>query len=326
MQQTAEKSHYRQFSVAPMMAWTDRHYRMLARSISRHAVLYTEMVTTGALRHSDPARHLDYNAQEHPVVLQVGGSEPDDMAYAAELAERWGYAAVNINCGCPSPRVQRGAFGACLMQTPETVAACAKAMQAASSLPVTVKCRIGVDRDDAYEPLLHFVSTLADVGVSHFDVHARKAWLDGLSPAQNREIPPLRYGYVKRLKSELPALTIILNGGLSDWETVEREWVSLDGVMVGREAYRNPWFLADVDRQVAGEAGPVSRMAVAAAYRDYVLDQIDAGVPLMACCKHVLGLFNGLPGARQFRRQLSEHGPRAPTDIGVLDRALECVA
>lgn len=309
-----------------MMAWTDRHYRMLARLISRHAVLYTEMVTTGALRHGDPTRHLDFDAREQPVVLQVGGSEPANMAHAASLAERWGYAAVNINCGCPSPRVQRGAFGACLMQTPDTVAACARAMRSATALPITVKCRIGVDRDEAYEPLQRFVETLAAAGISHFDVHARKAWLDGLSPAQNREIPPLRYDLVRRLKADYPSLTVILNGGLRDWDTIDRERGPLDGVMVGREAYQNPWFLAEVDQRVGADAASRDRMAVALAYRDYVVEQLDAGVPLMRCCKHVLGLFNGLRGARQFRRHLSEHGPRAPADIGVLDRALECVA
>lgn len=311
------------FSVAPMMAWTDRHYRVLARLISRRAVLYTEMVSAAALRHGDLGRHLDFDHREQPVVLQVGGSEPEEMASAATLAEQWGYAAVNINCGCPSPRVQRGAFGACLMQTPETVADCVRAMRSAASIPVTVKCRIGVDRDDAYAPLRRFVETVAKAGTSHFDVHARKAWLDGLSPAQNRDVPPLRYHYVRRLKAELPELCIVLNGGLRDWDTIERERATLDGVMVGREAYQNPWFLAEVDERVAGETGPTGRLGVARAYRDYVVTQLAAGVPLMRCCKPMLGLFNGLPGARQFRRALSENGPTAPADITVLDRALE---
>ncbi len=315
-----------QFAVAPMMAWTDRHYRYLARLLSRHAVLYTEMVTTGALRHGDPSRHLDFSEDEQPVVLQIGGSEPDEMAFAAELAQRWGYAAVNINCGCPSPRVQRGAFGACLMQTPDTVAACVRAMRDAVDIPVTVKCRIGVDRDERYEPLRDFVSVVSDAGAQHFDVHARNAWLDGLSPAQNRDVPPLRYDHVRRLKDEMPHLTILLNGGLRDWETIDRERKSLDGVMVGREAYQNPWFLAEVDARVANLSGPSDRFAVAMAYRAYVESQLAQGVPLMRCCKHLLGLFNGMKGARLFRRALSEDGPTSPTDIGVLDRALECVS
>lgn len=314
------------FSVAPMMAWTDRHYRVLARMISSRAVLYTEMVTTGSLRHGDRARHLDFDAREQPLVLQLGGSDPDDMAFAAEQAEAWGYSAININCGCPSPRVQRGAFGACLMQEPDTVAACVRAMRASVSLPVTVKCRIGVGRDDSFEPLARFVDTVAESGVRHFDVHARKAWLDGLSPAQNRDVPPLRYDYVRQLKALHPELTIVLNGGLRDWHTISEESRTLDGVMVGREAYQNPWFLAGVDRRFGGQPQEVGRMDIARDYRDYVAEQIAQGVPLMRCCKHMLGLFNGLAGAKAFRRHLSEHGPRAPTDISVLDRALDCVA
>lgn len=309
-------------SVAPMLDWTDRHYRYLARLISRRVQLWSEMVTTGALLHGDPARHLDYSAEEHPLVLQLGGSEPADMARCARLAQQWGYDEVNINVGCPSNRVQKGRFGACLMAEPATVADCVKAMRDAVSIPVTVKCRIGIDRDDSYEPLRDFVGVVAEAGCERFVVHARKAWLDGLSPAQNRDIPPLRYPYVHRLKQEQPHLHIAINGGVTSWEQADEHLPALDGVMVGRAAYQGPWLLSSVDRRYYGEAGAPERWAVIERWRAYVGEQLQRGVPLMFMTRHMLGMFNGEPGARAFRRHLSENAYKAGAGLAVLDEAL----
>ncbi|MDO8718745.1 MAG: tRNA dihydrouridine(20/20a) synthase DusA, partial [Polaromonas sp.] len=229
-------------SVAPMMDWTDRHCRYFHRLLSRHALLYTEMVTTGALIHGDVARHLRFNAEEHPVALQLGGSEAADLAHCARLGEQWGYQEINLNCGCPSERVQRGAFGACLMNEPQLVADCVKAMVDVVSVPVTVKHRIGIDKRESYEFVRDFVGTVSEAGCLTFVVHARNAWLKGLSPKENREVPPLRYELVHRLKQDFPELTICINGGITTGEEVTTQLAQLDGVMVGREAYHNPWW------------------------------------------------------------------------------------
>src|SRR3954471_10147850 len=234
----------RTISVAPMMDWTDRHCRMFHRQITRHTWLYTEMVTTGALLYGDVARHLDFNDEEHPVALQLGGSDPADLAHSARLGEQWGYDEINLNCGCPSERVQRGSFGACLMVEPQLVADCVKAMRDAVSIPVTVKHRIGIDKTESYEFVRDFVGTVSQAGCSVFIVHARNAWLKGLSPKQNREVPPLRYALVHRLKHDFPRLTISINGGFADAASMHQHLRLLDGVMVGREAYQNPWFIA----------------------------------------------------------------------------------
>ena len=294
-------------SVAPMLDWTDRHCRYLHRLISRHTRLYTEMVTTGALLHGDQGRHLDFNAEEHPVALQLGGSEPEDLAACARLAEQWGYDEVNLNCGCPSERVQRGAFGACLMHEPRLVADGVKAMRdAVQRIPVTVKHRIGVDRVESYDFVRDFVGTVAEAGCEVFIVHARNAWLQGLSPKENREIPPLRYDFAYRLKRDFPALTVVLNGGVKTNEELETHLAQVDGVMVGREAYHNPWLMQDWDRRFWGaEANPADdREAVEAAMVAYMER---SGVPWGHIARHMLGLRNGLPGARRWRQIWSDH-------------------
>ncbi|MBL8386290.1 MAG: tRNA dihydrouridine(20/20a) synthase DusA [Burkholderiales bacterium] len=307
------------FCVAPMMDWTDRHCRFFHRQLSRHARLYTEMVTTGALIHGDVPRHLDFDPAEHPLALQLGGSEPDDLARCARLAERWGYDEVNLNCGCPSERVQRGAFGACLMAEPALVRDCVKAMADAVAIPVTVKHRIGIDRVDSYDFVRDFVGTVADGGAAVFIVHARSAWLKGLSPKENREVPPLRYGFAARLKADFPRLTIVLNGGLADVAAVDAALAQVDGVMVGRHAYHEPWFLAEVDRRwfADAQAAP-AREAVVAAMRDYAARALAAGAPLRAVTRHLLGLFQGLPGARAWRRTLSDSGALAAGDADLI--------
>ena len=258
-------------SVAPMLDWTDRHCRYLHRQLSRHTRLYTEMVTTGALLHGDQPRHLDFNAEEHPVALQLGGSEPADLAACAKLAQRWGYDEVNLNCGCPSERVQRGAFGACLMAEPQLVADGVKAMRDAVSIPVTVKHRIGIDKIERYEFVRDFVGTIAEAGCEVFIVHARNAWLQGLSPKDNREIPPLRYELVHRLKREFPQLTIVINGGIKSDAEIAEQLQHVDGVMVGRQAYHEPWQMAQWDSRFFGSPDPAaSREAVEAVWLDYL--------------------------------------------------------
>ena len=250
-------------SVAPMMDWTDRHCRVFHRLISRHARLYTEMVSTGALLHGDVPRHLDFSAEEHPLALQLGGSEPADLAACAKLAERWGYDEINLNCGCPSERVQRGAFGACLMAEPELVADGLKAMRDAASLPVTVKHRIGIDRVESYEFVRDFVGLVhRRAGVTVFIVHARNAWLQGLSPKQNRELPPLRHELVHRLKRDFPALTIVVNGGIAGDEAIAMQLGQVDGVMIGREAYHHPWSMANWDRRFFADPAPAPQREV----------------------------------------------------------------
>jgi tRNA-dihydrouridine synthase A len=293
--------------VAPMMDWTDRHCRYFLRLVTRRARLYTEMITAPALAHGDVPYHLDFDPAEHPVALQLGGSEPALLAHAAKLGERWGYDEINLNCGCPSERVQTGSFGACLMAEPALVADCVKAMRDAVAVPVTVKHRIGLDAIEDYGFVRDFVGTVAAAGSEVFIAHARNAVLQGLSPKENREVPPLRYDVVRRLKQDFPALTIVLNGGLADWDTIERELGSVDGVMLGRVAYHDPYFLAVADWRVFGDATPPrSRAEVIRALVPFAEAQLARGVPLRAIARHVLGLYHGCSGGRRFRRVLSD--------------------
>ena len=291
-----------------MMEWTDRHCRFFHRLLTRRARLYTEMVTTGALLHGDVARHLAFDAREHPVALQLGGSEPADLAACARLGEQWGYDEINLNCGCPSERVQRGAFGACLMAEPLLVADCVKAMRDAVGIPVTVKHRIGVDRVENYAFVRDFVGTLALAGCEVFLVHARSAWLQGLSPKENRELPPLRYETVHRLKRDFPELTIVLNGGVKSADEMASQLQFVDGVMIGREAYHHPWGLADWDRRFFGDGVPgPNRAEVELRMVEYCESLQARGERWPSAARHMLGLWNGTPGARKWRQVWSDH-------------------
>jgi tRNA-dihydrouridine synthase A len=313
--------------IAPMLDWTDRYCRYFLRQISRHVVLYSEMVTTGALLHRDPARFLDYHPDEHPLALQLGGSEPGDLARCARLAEEWGYDEVNLNVGCPSDRVQNGRFGACLMAEPNLVAECVAAMAGAAGEVVTVKHRIGIDDRDSYDELTHFVETVAAAGCGAFIVHARKAWLKGLSPKQNREIPPLQYELVYRLKQDFPHLQIIINGGFKTMAQVEQQLTHVDGVMIGREAYQNPWMLADADSRIFKQpAAARSRKEVVERMLPFVEQQQALGVPVHRITRHMLGLFQGQPGARSWRRHLSENAHRPGAGPEILSEALALVS
>ncbi len=313
-------------SVAPMMDWTDRHDRYFLRLITRHARLYTEMITTGALIHGDRDRLLRFDAAEHPVALQVGGSDPDAMAQAAAFAQAWGYDEVNVNVGCPSDRVRSGRFGACLMAEPETVAACVAAMRRAADLPVTVKCRIGIDDQQGYGPFRRFVDTVADAGCGTFLVHARKAWLNGLSPKENRDIPPLDYPMVHRLKADRPDLAVVLNGGIGTLAQAEAQLGSVDGVMIGRAAYRTPMILAEADRRLFDPTAPVAEpVDIVRRFLPYIDAETRAGTPLIAITRHILGVFHGRPGGRQWRRHLSENAPRKGAGVAVVEDALALV-
>ncbi len=311
-------------SVAPMMDWTDKHCRFFHRLLSRHALLYTEMVTTGALIHGDVPRHLQFNAEEHPLALQLGGSEPADLAHCAKLGEQWGYNEINLNCGCPSERVQRGAFGACLMAEPRLVADCVKAMVDvvdASKVPITVKHRIGIDKTEntpeSYGFVRDFVGTVSEAGCNTFIVHGRNAWLKGLSPKANREVPPLRYSVVHQLKTEFPHLNIVINGGITTTDQLHEQLAHVDGVMLGREAYHNPWWLSEWDATFYGDevlrAGQVlTREAVEAHMCDYMAREAAAhGTPWSAIARHMLGLRHGLPGSRRWRQVWSDHKLKA---------------
>ncbi|MDX1610497.1 MAG: tRNA dihydrouridine(20/20a) synthase DusA [Halofilum sp. (in: g-proteobacteria)] len=316
----------RRLSVAPMMDCTDRHARYLLRLVSRRTLLYTEMITASALMHGDVRRLLAHDPFEHPLALQVGGSEPDAMAASARLAEDFGYDEVNINVGCPSERVKSGAFGACLMAEPDTVAACVRAMRDAVSIPVTVKTRIGIDDCDSYSFLERFTRAVVDAGCEALTVHARKAWLQGLSPKENREIPPLDYERVYRLKRDWPGLEIVINGGIQSLNEVEGHLARVDGCMLGRAPYRDPWLLATADRRLWGDdSGPASRQAVVEAYLPYVRSRLAEGTGLHHMTRHMSGLFQGCPGARAWRRTLSE-GAAAGGGVEVIERALERVA
>ncbi len=306
-----------------MMDWTDRHCRYFHRLLTRRTRLYTEMVTTGALLHGDVPRHLDFNPEEHPLALQLGGSEPADLARCARLAEQWGYDEVNLNCGCPSERVQRGSFGACLMAEPLLVADCVKAMRDACALPVTVKHRIGIDKVERYEFVRDFVGTVAAAGCEVFIVHARNAWLKGLSPKENRELPPLRYELVHRLKREFPALTIVLNGGIKTNAQIAEQLEHVDGVMLGREPYHHPWLMSDWDARFFGDApGERERDAVEAQMVEYMQRIVAAGEPWSHASRHLIGLRNGLAGARRWRQVWSDHRLKqaSPAEVSRLAR------
>jgi tRNA-dihydrouridine synthase A len=316
----------RRLSVAPMMDWTDRHCRMFHRQITRHTWLYTEMVTTGALMHGDVARHLNFNSEEHPVALQLGGSDPVDLAKSARLGEQWGYDEINLNCGCPSERVQKGAFGACLMAEPQLVADCVKAMRDAVAIDVTVKHRIGIDDVVSYDFVRDFVGVIADAGCKTFIVHARNAILKGLSPKENREIPPLKPEYAYRLKQDFPHLEIIINGGVKTLEEIDRHLEQVDGVMLGREAYHNPWLMAAFDARYYDDAAASrTRMEVLEAMLPYICEQLrqygQYGLKLNSITRHMLGLLAGIPGARAFRQTLSDSRKLAAGDPQLLMEA-----
>lgn len=305
-----------------MMDWTDRHCRALHRTLSKRALLYTEMVTTGAVLNGDRERLLGYDAMEHPVALQLGGSDPADLAAAARIGEDLGYDEINLNVGCPSDRVQSGRFGACLMREPALVADCMAAIKAAVKVPATVKCRIGVDEQEPEESLFALVDACAAAGVEHFVVHARKAWLQGLSPKENRDVPPLDYDLVYRLKRERPALTIAINGGVPDLEQSLAHLAQVDGVMLGRAAYHTPDLLGEVDVRIFGEGEAIGPFEAVEIYKDYVAGQLGRGVHLAAMTRHMLGLFHGRPGARAWRRILTVEGVKAGAGLEVIDLAL----
>ncbi len=315
-------------SVAPMMDWTDRHFRYFLRLISKRSYLFTEMVTTGALLYGDAERYLRYNAQEHPLALQLGGSDPKALALSAKMAEDYGYDEVNLNVGCPSDRVQNGRFGACLMAEPEHVGACLAAMAASVRIPVTVKCRIGIDDMEGYAPFQNFINVVTDTSPCRiFTIHARKAWLKGLSPKENRDIPPLHYDYPHRLKQERPDLTVILNGGLLTLEQSSPHLEALDGVMIGRAAYQDPWIFAEADQKIYGDTTALpDRHHIAAQMADYADRQMQQGVPLQSITRHLMGLFNGLKGARAWRRHLSEHAGKTGAGPGIILDAADKVA
>jgi tRNA-dihydrouridine synthase A len=316
----------RRFSVAPMMDWTTRHCRAFHRVLSKGALLYTEMVTADALIHGDPQRLIGFDDCEHPIALQLGGSDPEKLARATKIGAAFGYDEVNLNVGCPSDRVQSGRFGACLMREPSLVAECMVAMREATTLPVTVKNRLGVDEQEPRDSLFAFTQTVAKSGVDVFIVHARKAWLKGLSPKDNREIPPLDYEIVRELKRAYPDLTIILNGGLDSIAQVQTEMVGLDGVMLGRAAYHDPSLLGHVDSAILSmDTDVVTQQAAFAAFRPYVEARLSEGVPLHAMTRHMLGLFMGKAGARLYRRTLSEH-TRDGAGLDVYDDALDVIA
>ncbi len=314
------------FCVAPMMDWTDRHCRVFHRRLTRHALLYTEMVTAQAIRHGDRRRLLGFDPFEQPVALQLGGSDPILLSDAARMGEDYGYCEINLNVGCPSDRVQEGRFGACLMAEPQLVAGCVAAMRRAVTIPVTVKCRIGIDDQDEAEGLDRFVETVAAADCDVFIIHARKAWLKGLSPKENREIPPLNYARVHQLKADFPHLKIILNGGLATLAQAEHESRGLDGVMLGRAAYHTPWLLADVDRVFFQKAGPLAnRLEAVTGMFPYIEEQLRRGEPLSKMTRHLLGLFHGQPGGRHWRQIISEQSHLPGAGIDVLRRGLEAI-
>ncbi|AWN41582.1 tRNA dihydrouridine(20/20a) synthase DusA [Methylobacterium durans] len=315
------------FSVAPMMDWTDRHCRAFHRVLSRRARLYTEMVTTGAVLHGPRERLLGFSAVEHPVALQLGGSDPAELAEAARIAEGFGYDEVNLNVGCPSDRVQDGRFGACLMREPGLVGECVAAMKGAVSVPVTVKCRIGVDDQDPEAALDALAGIVVAAGVDALVVHARKAWLQGLSPKENRDIPPLDYGRVVRLKRARPGLPVAVNGGITTVAEAREHLRDLDGVMMGRAAYSDPAELLAVDPDLFGEAAPVAdAFAAVEAFEPYAAEALAAGTRLHSLTRHMLGLFNGRPGARAFRRHLATHGMRPEAGLATLREAVAMVS
>lgn len=316
----------RALSIAPMMDRTDRHLRWFLRQLTRQTLLYTEMVTTPAILRGRRLDLLAFSPEERPLALQLGGDDPRGLAACARIAEDLGYDEVNINVGCPSDKVQRGRFGACLMAEPALVGEMVEAMRQATTLPVTVKHRIGIDDRDAYDDMRRFIDTVAAAGADRFTVHARKAWLTGLSPKENRTVPPLRYETVARLKRDFPRLTIVLNGGLRDHATALAQLSQVDGVMIGREACDNPWMLAEVDVRYFGQPSPcATRETVVDAMRPYLAREVAAGVPARAVVRPMIGLFNGLPGARNWRRALSDPSLLESAGPRILDRALQAM-
>lgn len=316
----------RLISIAPMMECTDRHDRYFLRLIAPHVLLYTEMVTTGALIHGDYQRFLSFDPLEHPVALQLGGSEPEKLAQCAKLGADFGYDEINLNVGCPSDRVKSGRFGACLMLDPSLVAECIAAMSEVVTIPVTVKCRIGVDHQDSYESLTHFIETIAKAGCNVFIIHARKAWLNGLSPKQNREVPPLRYEIVKQIKQDFPHFTIILNGGIKSLSDIDENLSFVDGVMIGREAYSNPYLLSEIDKKYyPSMESALSRHDVIEKFLPYVEQQLKNKVKLSSITRHILGLFQYQKGARMWRRYISEHAHQSGAGIQIIKEALEHV-
>jgi tRNA-dihydrouridine synthase A len=316
----------RRLSVAPMMDCTDRHCRYFLRLIARRVLLYTEMIPTGAILRGDRDRWLRFDPAEHPVALQLGGADPDQLARAAEFGEAQGYDEINLNVGCPSDRVQSARFGACLMAEPELVASCVRAMQAAVAVPVTVKTRIGIDDRDSYDFLQRFVATVAGAGCSTVILHARKAWLTGLSPKDNREIPPLRYDLVHRVKADFPELEVIANGGIRTVEQAQNQLALIDGVMLGRKAYQDPYCLAEWQQALLGAEEPVpTRREIVERLLPYVERELEGGTPLKAIARHILGLFQGLPGARAWRRALSDAAHRKGVGPEVIRDALAMI-
>lgn len=318
----------RRFSVAPMMDWTDRHYRYFARLLSQHALLYTEMVTTGAILYGkDRDRFLAYNDSEHPLALQLGGSNPEHLAECAGIATEYGYDEINLNVGCPSDRVQNNMIGACLMAHQERVAECITAMKEATHTPVTVKCRIGIDDQNPEEMLPEFIETIRDAGCQNFTIHARKAWLEGLSPKENREIPPLDYPLVYRMKEEYPELEIVINGGIKTFDEMHQHLAHVDGVMIGREAYQNPYLLAEVDQQLFGSDAPIiSRHEAIQQMLPYIEKQLSQGCYLGHISRHLLGIFQGCAGGRKFRRHISENAYKSGAGPEVIEQALALVS
>lgn len=321
----AVKNERRKLSVAPMMGWTDRHCRFFLRCISPSAWLYTEMVTSDAIIHGDRDKLLGFDACEHPVVLQLGGSDPVRLAQAAQIGEEWGYDEINLNIGCPSDRVQSGCFGAAMMADPVLTARCVKAMSAAVSIPVTVKCRIGIDDQDSEKDLDLFIDHVVDAGCRHFIIHARKAWLQGLSPKENRDIPPLNYDRVYRLKARLPQLDIAINGGIQTPQEVEEHLAHVDEVMIGREAYQNPYVLAEIDQVLQGAPSRPTRFDILEAFLPYVEQQLQRGVRLHQMVRHILGLFAGEAGGRHFRRILSENSNKPGAGGELIVEAMNAV-
>ncbi len=322
----AEKTFNRRLSVAPMMDWTDRHERYFLRMFSRYILLYTEMITVDAILRGRREQLLAHHHLEHPVALQLGGSDPAALASCSRIGEDYGYDEINLNVGCPSDRVKAGRFGARLMAEPDRVARCVTAMREAVEIPVTVKTRIGIDDRDSYADLAHFVRTVSRGGCRVFVIHARKAWLQGLSPRQNREIPPLRCEVVYRLKQDFPDLEIILNGGITTAGHVRQHLKFVDGAMIGREAYQNPYFLASMDQMFYGDTRPVAaRGEILERFCEYVDDQLRVGMPLVGMTRHIQGLFHGMPGARAWRRHLSENAHRPGSGVEVIQQAARFV-
>lgn len=322
----SEPTGYR-FAVAPMMEWTDRHCRYFHRQLTQYALLYTEMLTAPAIIHGKREWLLGFNAAEHPVALQIGGSDPQELAEAARIGEQFGYDEINLNVGCPSDRVKAGRFGACLMAEPELVADCVAAMHKAVQVPVTVKCRIGIDDQDSEADFTRFIETVADAGCETFVVHARKAWLKGLSPKQNRDVPPLDYPRVYRLKDAHPGLTVIINGGITTLDEAERHLRHVDGVMLGRAAYQSPWLLAEVDRRFFDPGCSRKELDEAVlSMVPYIADHLAKGHRLHSITRHMVGLFQGVRGARAWRRKLSEAGARPDAGLELVHEALNCVA